>query len=63
MIEKGRVDCIIRAEAYDTLEYSDKPLFTMVCTVYEAAPWPLPKPLTDQLECMINSINFHVLCK
>ena len=64
ILEKGRTDCVVYAEAYDTAEYCDRPaLFTMVCTVYEAAEWPLSQPLEENLKRIIDSINFHVLCK
>lgn len=64
IIEKGRADCIVRAEAYGSLDdYTAPPLFSLVCTVYEGAEWPLPKPMHNHLESIINNITFHVLCQ
>lgn len=56
-IRERVADCVIRAEAYASEDYTAAPLFTMVHTIYEAAPWPLPKPLKDKLENLVESIN------
>lgn len=53
-----KADCVIHAGAYASDDdYTAPPLFTMVHTIYEAAPWPLPRPLFENLQAIIDTIN------
>lgn len=60
-IGKHTVDCIIHAAAYDTVEFSDQPLFTLQHLLYEQAPWPLPPLLKKRMDIILDELNQPII--
>lgn len=58
--KESSADCIIHAIALPA-DRTQPPLFSLVCTLYAGAEWPLSRPLQERFNSEVDALN--VLCK